>query len=514
MSYPTNINRFRRRLAGLVFLVFALVTLAVTLVPFQFQTPTTLVEGGVAALWRELLRGYSQSDDVLNNIMLFLPLGGSLAAYLWLRGAGVVLMIGLPVICGGSLSMGIEVLQLFLPARIASLVDVVTNMTGALVGALCIWLAGSWAMSRRTLVIGMIAYLTLVVAAVAQLQDAAGLDSWDPEYHLLIGNEGNGRRAWSGTVSDVRAAAVGLSAEEAQQLLRGERVAAFEEELVFDYPLRGRLDDLSGRAPALEWRPGRESNVQPPQPEDGVTTGPGAYLRSVAPMVAAVGAARASDRFTLTATITPGAVDQHGPARIVSLSHNNSLRNLTLGHEGDDLVVRLRTASNGQNGTRQLLRAPGLFAAAETRQIVVTYAGARLALYSDGFGEVTAVEVLPEAAALGWLFPGELAQAIEALPSQALVTGGWLFVHGLMGLSVGVTLAWMTALAGTPRAAPAAWAAALVGAGALPALIELAMAAIGGREPRGANVLLALTLATSALVYFGLRTTPQRRLWR
>jgi len=63
-----------------------------------------------------------------------------------------------------------------------------------------------------------------------------------------------------------------------------------------------------------------------------------------------VEAVRKSNALTIEAWVTPASTDQTGPARIVSLSSNPSVRNLTLGHDNHVYDVRLRTTSTDGNG--------------------------------------------------------------------------------------------------------------------------------------------------------------------
>lgn len=491
-------DRLLRRWAGPALAAVALAILAATLAPFRLEARPDLWAAGPAGHLWALAAGPSHLDDALNNVLLFLPLGAAAAALL--RAAaprlGPLGRIGLAALGAAALSLGVELAQLYLPGRAAALADVAANAAGALLGALCLRLAGLWGASREALVTGMLIFLAAALAAGAQVQRSAGLDTWDAGYELLIGNERNGLRPWAGVVRDVRMASTALGPDEALALLAGEQVPAFEGALRFHYPLAGGLAEDGGRAPELFWREGPAG----PQPAAGVATGPGAYLRSVAPVAAAVAAAREADAFTLAATVAARGPDQRGPARIVSISQNNSLRNLTLAQDGADLIVRVRTVANGPNGALQVLRAPGLLAGPGPRRVVATYGGARLALYAEGAGGPYTLDMVPEAVALVWLAPGDVGEAVAALPPAALVWGGWLLVHGLIGLPLGATLAW--AAVGRGRRA---WAWAAVGALLLPAAFEALLAAAGGRGARPANIGAEAALALGALGLFGAR---------
>ena len=61
-------------------------------------------------------------------------------------------------------------------------------------------------------------------------------------------------------------------------------------------------------------------------------------------------AIRRSRELTLEAWIQPASVEQSGPARIVTLSRNGSHRNFTLGQDGNQFDVRLRTTATSTNG--------------------------------------------------------------------------------------------------------------------------------------------------------------------
>lgn len=61
-------------------------------------------------------------------------------------------------------------------------------------------------------------------------------------------------------------------------------------------------------------------------------------------------ACKESNQVTIEAEITVSDMDQAGPARIISFSKDTSRRNFTLGQEGENIVMRLRTPWTGENG--------------------------------------------------------------------------------------------------------------------------------------------------------------------
>jgi hypothetical protein len=79
--------------------------------------------------------------------------------------------------------------------------------------------------------------------------------------------------------------------------------------------------------------------------------------------------------------------DQRGPARIFTVSEDPLSRNLTLGQDGDDLVLRLRSAasdSNGMIGGKPVARVPDVFAVTRWQQLDVTVSPAKLRIERDG----------------------------------------------------------------------------------------------------------------------------------
>jgi hypothetical protein len=63
--------------------------------------------------------------------------------------------------------------------------------------------------------------------------------------------------------------------------------------------------------------------------------------------------ARAAETFALALVVRPALAAQSGPARIVTMSWDTHMRNLTLGQEKGDLVLRLRTPNSDLNGLRE-----------------------------------------------------------------------------------------------------------------------------------------------------------------
>ena len=74
-------------------------------------------------------------DELAGNLLLFVPLGFGLAALARGRGLRAAVAIPLILLLGAALSLGVEVLQCWLPDRDPSLVDVAANSASAALGA-------------------------------------------------------------------------------------------------------------------------------------------------------------------------------------------------------------------------------------------------------------------------------------------------------------------------------------------------------------------------------------------
>ncbi len=94
-------------------------------------------------------------------------------------------------------------------------------------------------------------------------------------------------------------------------------------------------------------------------------------------------ACRGTNELTIEAVLKAGKPRQSGPARIVSFSTDPSNRNFTLGHDGTELVMRLRTPQTGANGTKpQLTLCP--MPTRHAAHIVVTYRPGQMTCYRNG----------------------------------------------------------------------------------------------------------------------------------
>ena len=109
-------------IASAVFIVYG------SLFPFNFSANPKSIDSFFLQ-WQDLFN----SSDAIDNFFLFIPLGIALPAAF--RTLVARLLVGISSIA--LLGIGIQLLQLYLPSRTASLADVFWNAVGLSIGALC-----------------------------------------------------------------------------------------------------------------------------------------------------------------------------------------------------------------------------------------------------------------------------------------------------------------------------------------------------------------------------------------
>jgi VanZ family protein len=137
------------RLAGFVALAYTLVIVYASLQPFAgWRAPPAEVFGFLGAPWPR----YVTAGDVLLNVVAYLPLGAMLFAALRppLPAAAAFIVATL---IAALLSLALESAQMFLPPRIASNLDLLSNTSGAGLGALAAWMLALPALADNPLTV-------------------------------------------------------------------------------------------------------------------------------------------------------------------------------------------------------------------------------------------------------------------------------------------------------------------------------------------------------------------------
>jgi VanZ family protein len=195
--------------ANILVICSILLVLLLTLFPFQFYFKNPALIDYRALIFSGIR--YDYPIEILANIVLFIPLGFALTCLIQktkLEGIAAVIVIQA---LSTALSFTIEILQIFLPSRLPSLIDLLTNSVGAFIGFLCFRLWGvkilSYAsaiaekckgcLSLKKLTLAFIGYTTLSFLISIHFANATNfwnLSNWDQTFPLLLGNEPTGDR--------------------------------------------------------------------------------------------------------------------------------------------------------------------------------------------------------------------------------------------------------------------------------------------------------------------------------
>jgi glycopeptide antibiotics resistance protein len=90
--------------------------------------------------WEDFRFNRSYLMDVMTNILGFIPFGFLFSAYLRIKKIrSIFQLVIIAILIGGSLSLFIELIQVYLPSRSSQLTDVIMNMLGATIGVVLLF---------------------------------------------------------------------------------------------------------------------------------------------------------------------------------------------------------------------------------------------------------------------------------------------------------------------------------------------------------------------------------------
>lgn len=374
--------------------ISALVVLLATLYPFNFSFPDSFS-------LEEIVNSFSNTtsfQDTVNNILLFIPLGFFCTSLLQKYRTQLRLEILTVILASASLSTIVELLQVFVPGRRPTPEDIINNSIGGFVG----WLCFNWLFSRsfatilariehnssrrvnKRIAAFCLGYILLSSLNLVFWQSTTYLSNWDSNYPLVIGNEATGDRPWQGYISKVYITDKAVSAIEAAQIFTdkdyfnnfgGSLVAAYKLDASSQYSYR----DKSGNLPKLLWR-GQPVNIQE---NKGALLSSSNWLETANPVKKLNKRISNTSEFTISTTVATSDINQTGPARIVSISHDSLRRNFTLGQQGRALNLRLRTPITGENAGGVQLNIPNIFTDKQPHHLIITYSRPIIQVYVD-----------------------------------------------------------------------------------------------------------------------------------
>jgi VanZ family protein len=444
--------------ARLVFLAACVALLVATLAPFTFAWNEALT----GARWREAA-AFPQGTPLIDlavHVSAFAALAILGCTAHGDTGSGRPLSA---IICGGcALCLALEAVQFFNPLRHARIIDLVTHASGLSAGfwfslrtrrgaALTAHLA-RWT-DRQRVWIPLVLLLAVSGAWVSfsytALRRATTL-GWDPSFPLLIGNEKDSSRPWSGTLGYIRLHESALSAADvshahARRESRGDPASAFSSPRL-SYDFRGSrsaaglaLESIAAASPEGPHSAG-EAGVS----DSGIALVGSAPLSPPSPPVGFVKNVAEKAAFSIEAWFKPADLAQGGPARIVSISDSPRHRNLMLGQDGSALVFRVRNGVNGLNGSAHALEIPD-GVSLEWQHVVAVYDQGVSRFYKNGQPLLPRVDVRdpslsfplarPESA---WFVLSALGALGVTLPAFALLRRLSLYLRHAAAIASGV----------------------------------------------------------------------------
>ncbi|UKO98030.1 VanZ family protein [Nostoc sp. UHCC 0870] len=380
-----------------------LAVLLATLYPFDFS-------GVDNFSLTELILSFNNSSsfqDQVNNILLFMPLGFSLARLLQNLKTKSLLQVLFVILASFSLSLTVEVLQIFLPSRMPTPADLLNNSLGGFFGFICfyLWNRKSFNMTVERIktsrvsqsnqqILGFFGGYLFVTLLISLLwQSTTNLSNWDVNYPLVIGNERTGDKPWEGYIAEIHIADQALSRNQIGQVLTNTNYFDhIGDSLLAHYQFTGKCcnQDQTGQLPKLIWQ-GDSINQDESQ---GVFLSNNHWLKTSAPVTELSKKISQTSEVTISAIVATAHTEQDGPARIISISDNSFQRNLTVGQEGNSLDFRIRTPITGENGSELNLNIPNVFVDSKPHHLVITYARGTIQVYIDNLQNVHSFNLL------------------------------------------------------------------------------------------------------------------------
>ena len=392
---------------GYLLLIASLSAIIVaTIYPFQFVVP----EGFSLEFIIEKFKFGSAVKDYLQNILLFIPFGISLAAIYERKQRSTLLILIICCLISAVVSTAVEVTQFCLPVRISNLTDIIYNSLGGTLGgvfycwrsninkfALGIIKANPKQLSLKSLLMTIAGYCSLVILGVGVLLISVNLSNWDEDFYLAIGNEVTGDRPWNGYIYNLYISDRSLEISQIKQAFEQTDSVFADSSLVtaLDFSqVQNYYSDLSQQLPNLLWQSSFPRSDRASK-SSGILLNSKQWLKTAEPARYLTKRLKNTGEFSLFITISTDEFIQTGPARIISLSKGVYNHNLIIGQEKKDLSFRLRTPITGSSATQPEFIIPEVFNSNTVHQVIITFAANRLNFYLDNIDSAYSFEFTP-----------------------------------------------------------------------------------------------------------------------
>lgn len=335
--------------------------------------------------------------DIFLNVVLFVPFGFGLAEKLRERGWSRFSTILMVYAVGALLSYAVEFVQIYIPMRDSGWGDVISNSSGAAVGAVLFgWLGATiiaWSNACERALdswlslgkIGMLVaiYVGFWCVLAGALQKQTRLAGWTPDSFLVIGNSASLRpdHAWKGRIRQLEIWNDAVTPDLGRRLTGHTSEDSPSPGAIVAYRFSGvsPFQDLRHFLPSLAWTSQAPSSS--PSAE-GAILGGKSWLISAGPVPMLTRAIESRGQFALHVVCESAELHQN-EAFIVSLSSPSGSRNLELRQDDSSLAFWFRNPFSKPRH-RMSLVVPQIFAAHRMSDLLLSFDGTKLSLFVDG----------------------------------------------------------------------------------------------------------------------------------
>lgn len=405
------------RWGNLLFIASLAAIVIATISPFNFQIPPEFSD---QFIFQKFEFGGSVKD-YWQNILLFIPLGISLAMIGDRQRLNSPTIVAVACLVSILTTSAVETTQLFLPSRVSNLSDIICNSSGGTLGAIFYFWRKYIAqfllgliyqdanrLSLKSLLIAIASYCAFVTLMVLVLLANVNLSNWDDYYFLAIGNEVTGDRPWNGRINNLYISDRGFNPSQVQQTFtEADTLFAQSPDLVTFLKFTEEANsyqDLSHHLPNLLWQnvspsdaqaQKRSLKTQQSSENDGILVNSRQWLKTAQPAAALSRKLQHAGEFSLYLAVSSNDTNQSGPARIMSLSYGTINHNLVIGQEGTDLQLRLRTPITGSDASQPRFRIPRIFENNYLCRLLVVFADKKLDFYVNNAATKYSFEFTP-----------------------------------------------------------------------------------------------------------------------
>ncbi|MEM7593961.1 MAG: VanZ family protein [Cyanobacteria bacterium P01_A01_bin.83] len=363
-----------------------------TISPFDFLVTDKLS-------WQYIINEFkfgSNLKDYWQNILLFISWGFGIAAIISRNQKSPILVVLACFVASATLSITVEITQLFLPSRVSNLTDIICNTIGGTIGGvlyyyqrniikffLAIITGNIEQLSLKSIVKVFVIYCSLIALAITILFNSVNLNTWD-DYYLAIGNEISGDRPWRGYLNNLYISDRAFNIDQVKTALEQANTLKQDYSSIsaasFNYS-ESVYRDQNNLLPDLYWQ--KTDQKINGNYDQAIYLDKNQWLKSQHKASKLVDRLKVSNEFTLSLSLAPSETYQVGYGRIFALSEGVYTHNFILAQQENDLYIRLRTSISGSNAIEPELFISDVFQDNSFHQIIIIFGNRKISCYLD-----------------------------------------------------------------------------------------------------------------------------------